>query len=179
MRLQDAGSRFRSKYYTLTGRELFGEILAPPTGVGGKADYTNPRRILKVSNKTIISPGEVILDNGRRYLCVDYADISDVRTDHKLLRLYEASQTATITRKATIVDPLTGLTKTTSYTEVGASNIPCQLEYVGTTEDMRVTIYKYRIIIGVEIQPDDRINGKYTVVSASSSLGVYFGEVRT
>lgn len=179
MNLTDALNPFASKFYNLTLRSGFrAQLLATPMEESNTY-FLLPRRILKLYPDSKTRGGHLIREEISKKLFFAGENgpaIFGNRMIHKSLKLFEVTHpTATLLRKETVEDEITGLKKKVDDDD---STIAATIEFTKTQEDeMRIGADLVRIISNERILVNDRIN-EYTVVNVEQQLGLYFATAR-
>ncbi|BCJ91783.1 hypothetical protein IZ6_25180 [Terrihabitans soli] len=168
-------ANFRSIYKLDTGLEFSGTIHPAEEGSVPSYEFTSPRLLLRLPLDSSVPIGAIMLDgNGRRFLIADHG-FGDVYRVHRLFQLTHQVPWA---RAASVVDLLTGLNRSNTFTSLGT--VWCLMEPTGREFPDRQTNAREetrRVITSAALQLGDKFNNMI-VKRIDELLGVKLVEIQ-
>ena len=177
MDLASIASGFRKRFKTIDGRSFLGEITVP-TATPRQGNIGNPPRILRVGIAAAVYIGDVMVtEAGRHYLLGRHPENDNIHYQAQEFRLFDVDHIYGWKRKATVTDPVTGLSKESGYTDLGLAYCMLDTPMVGVDSVTHVRKTLWRFLTNVPIQLGDILNDQYKVVAITPQLGLWFAEV--
>ena len=177
-RLLDVSERLKQRLTTIDGRRFYGYIWISQLRNLPDTSFVYPRRFLRVSKNAQVGITDVIRTPGGDHYLVAEHGTEEFGGDvvSKQFRLFKVDKQISWKRKATVVDPVTGLAKQIGDTLLGT--IWCALAPIRMEEDsIHIAKRVYRLITGAQIQVDDIVDNRLVVRNVETLLGVSIAEV--
>ena len=174
-RLAASGSRFRSRFKTISGKFFFGQLLDIPD-TSRVSNFISARRYLRTTINSGIKATDVIVAGSTTYIVANHGEgfyREKIYIHHKLFEVDTIAVWKTQTR---VKDPITGLfikSKVTQETPVYISTQPKN----ATLDTIHIPSQNLVAVTNVKVNKDDELNG-YIVTKVDFVLGVYFIELQ-
>lgn len=177
--LGDTPSRFESIYHTDDGRQFRASLSVPSDREPANLMFNRNRRLLRVREGQDVRLRDRIYSvEGVRFL-VGASTASEWagRILYRLYRLFEVDDVWTWSRKATIIDSLTGLPKETTSTILDQAWLVIEPDQEDIDRAMHIHQERLRLITDSHLQEGDRI-GTRIVKRSNELLGLTFVEAQ-
>lgn len=170
--LKRVGMTFRSVFMKEDGSHFKGNLLKPSMSQTRNTAFFNARRILKVDENQDVNTGDVFrLDNGKWGLCFDNAEGYYEDMIYRTYGVIVLNKEFPWKRRITEIDPVTQLSKTVGYEELGL--LKCAFEFVSYENDsLKIPQPKYRLLCGADIRPMDVLDNNGTLITVQNVEGV-------
>lgn len=165
--------RFFQEYRLTDGSRVMGQIGKILTDFNVRM-FVLPRRFLMVRPTAAVRAGQVLIDDGMKYLLLDHAERG--RFDTKLLRMAQATANVTWWSRAASEDLVTGLPREDKFLDKG--KIDVALEFIEPTHDnQNRKLDNFRMLTGSAIKIGDKIDSRIVKV-VEPMHGVFYAEVQ-
>ncbi len=160
---------FQSRFKHLDGREFFGQILDIPD-TARVTNFLTARRYLRTSPKSGVSPRDVVVIGGVKYIVGEHGDGFYIDKIYRHFKLFKVDFIAELSSAQRVVDPVSGILELTHgasdgdiYMSVQPTNSVTDRVEIPTSQ--RVVVSNYPLAI------DDRV-GNFIVVKTDPQLGL-------
>lgn len=176
--LKRVGSSIRHVFIKEDGTRFYGQLLKPPMSQTRNSTFFNARRLLKVDQNQNVKNGDIFkLADGDWGLCFDNTEGYYRDLIYKTFGVAILDHNFTWKRRISEIDPLSGLSKTVGYEELGS--FKCAMEFMSYTDDsLHIPQPKYRLLCSVDIQPGDLLDEEITVQHVEDVMGIKLAYVR-
>lgn len=159
------------------GLLIRGQMFSPRNSTSGSLDES--RRSIRVSNKSILKSGDVLLGGkGRRYLIYDNGveERGIGAEDFRVYKTIEMKFNGALYRASVVLDPITKRSdkKWLPLGTIFYSRLPLR----EAEDSLRIPDARYEIMTDYQIKIDDKIDNKIIIEQAEFRLGVYWGRMR-
>ena len=174
MRLLNRTDVFREWFTTESGLRFRGTMAPLTDGNAQTTTFLEPRHVFLTRREEPVRARDIIHDqDGSAFLLANH----DITPHRRTFRVFQMQGKLPWRRQATVTEPITGLTK--SITETNLGDIWCASELYGREEvdrGLKVGIDRKRLITGAAVQLNDKVDG-LTISRLTLVYGVSVVEV--
>ena len=167
--MREIRDQFSAVFRTRSGIKFNGE-LGLPIERTTPSDFRS-RRLLTVSNRALVTTGDVVSCDGRTYLL----SFQNALTYTNQFRAFEITHRLSWTRMTEEIDLATGMPRGT-VSMILDDALPVVLEYGKIAENLAIETDKYRVLTGSDVRVGDRL-GAWIVQTRREAVGLNLLEI--
>ena len=167
--MREIRDQFSAVFRTRSGIKFNGE-LGLPIERTTPSDFRS-RRLLTVSNRSLVTTGDVVSCAGRTYLL----SLQNALTYTNQFRAFEITHRLIWTRTTEEIDLATGMPRG-RVSVVLDDALPVVLEYGKIGENLAIETDKYRVLTGSDVHVGDRL-GAWIVQTRREAVGLNLLEI--
>ena len=177
MELKKVGRRFYQNYKKQDGTRFRG-LLGRPALTGRYSNFVVGGLVLFTAPNTNLDRGDIFFSSfNKPMICLENADEESIGRTQKCFCVKILNFNSTWERPKDVVDPITGLSETTTMEDLG--NVYGSLEDDGQALSVTgINFPKYKFITNVDLHLNDVLGGKYVVCRVDNFLGVTIADVK-
>lgn len=174
-RLLNVGDRFRAKYKTITGKEVYGQMLDIPD-TSRVSNFLSARRYFRVRPESNLAVGDVLIVNGTKFIVAEHGVGFYKEPIYRHHKLFEVTDVVEGYLIEDFKNPVTGVSETQISED--PFDVYLSVQPKGLLDDrLHIPQEQLIAITPTIISVGDRV-GDYSVTKVDKVLGVYLLEMK-